>query len=275
MFFSPRSGFPHTPSRSFTLIAAALICLAVLAPPAMAERLMVDPAAPGWMHFGAAVLLYIHIGGGTLGLVTGTAAILSPKGRPFHRAMGRIFFVSMMACYAVGAGVAPFLETGQRPNFVAGVMALYLLLTAWRAARNRNAGSGWPEYLGLATALVITAMGALFMYQGSQDPSGTVDGSPPQAFILFVATGAAAALGEINVILRGGITGPARIGRHLWRMCMSLFIAAGSFFLGQQQMLPDAMVGSPLQIGAVVFPLIAIPVWLVLSRLKARRPIAQ
>lgn len=253
------------------LLAASILLIPLLTSAAVAERLQIAETDPGWMHWGAALLLYLHIGGGAVGLLSGSAAILSPKGRPFHRTMGRIFFVSMFVCYAVGAGVAPFLETGQRPNFVAGILALYLLLTAWRAARLRDPAIGWPEHLGLATALAITAMGALFMYQGSQHPSGTVDGSPPQAFILFLVTGFAASLGDLHVILRKRIAGVSRIGRHLWRMCMSLFIAAGSFFLGQQQMLPESMVGSPIQVGAVIFPLLAIPVWLVLSRLPRRQ----
>lgn len=263
------------PSRPFFCLAAlaAVLPLAFLTAPAEAERLQVADNDPLWMHIGAAVLLYAHIGGGALGMLSGAAAILSPKGRPFHRAMGRVFFVSMFICYAVGAGVAPFLETGQRPNFVAGVFALYLLITAWRAARIREAQSGWPEYLGLGAALVISGLGALFMYQGAQAPSGTIDGSPPQAFLLFLIAGLAAAAGEVNVILRRGISGAARIGRHLWRMCMSLFIASASFFLGQEQMLPEGMIGSPIQIGAVVFPLLAIPVWLILSRIAKRKPI--
>lgn len=166
--------------------------------------------------------------------------------------------------------MAPFLETGQRPNFVAGVMSLYLLMTSWRAARLGDHDTGWPEYLGLAAALTIAGLGAVFMYQGSQSPTGTIDGSPPQAFILFLVTGSAAALGELHVILRKRIAGGARIRRHLWRMCMSLFIAGASFLLGQPQMLPEGMVGSPLQFGLALFPLAAIPVWLVLSLRKRK-----
>jgi hypothetical protein len=41
-----------------------------------------------------------------------------------------------------------------------------------------------------------------------------------------------AALGDIRMLVRGGVLGTKRIARHLWRMCFGLFIAAGSFFLG-------------------------------------------
>lgn len=65
----------------FVLLAS----FALLTGSAGAERLMVDPAAPAWMHIGAAALLYTHIGGGAVGMVSGTTAILSPKGRTVHR----------------------------------------------------------------------------------------------------------------------------------------------------------------------------------------------
>ncbi len=48
---------------------------------------------------------------------------------------------------------------------------------------------------------------------------------------------------DFKVILQGGISGAARIARHLWRMCFALFFAAGSFFLGQQKVMPVWMRG--------------------------------
>lgn len=46
------------------------------------------------------------------------------------------------------------------------------------------------------------------------------------------------------MILRGGLHGVQRIARHLWRMCVALLIAMFSFFLGQQQLLPESVRGS-------------------------------
>ena len=221
-----------------------------------------------WKHVGAGILLYAHIIGGALGLVSGTVAVLSRKGARLHRAAGSVFFLSMFVAYAIGAGVAPFLEEQQRPNFVAGVLALYLLITAWLAARRENPAVGAPEWIGFITAGSILAAGLYFMHQGANHPSGTVDGSPPQAFILFSVFGGFAALGELNVIIRRKITGVSRISRHLWRMCASLFIAAGSFFLGQEQILPEFMLGTFWQFGPVLFPILAMLFWLILVRVQ-------
>jgi hypothetical protein len=46
------------------------------------------------------------------------------------------------------------------------------------------------------------------------------------------------AAGDIRMLTRGGIAGRERITRHLWRMSFGLYIATGSFFLGQQQVSP-------------------------------------
>jgi hypothetical protein len=51
------------------------------------------------------------------------------------------------------------------------------------------------------------------------------------------------------------LQGAPRIARHLWRMCLAMFIATASFFLGQARVFPESM---------RIFPLLAIPVALVL-----------
>ena len=263
-----RDALHRTSVRVFSLLAIALV---LGGGPAFADKLAVASEAPLVLHILAFLLLYGHILGGAVGLASGVVAIASPKGKSVHRIAGTTFFISMFVSYLIGAGVAPFLETGQRPNFVAGIMALYLLITAWLAAKRPNPGIGWTEYIGLVIAVFILSSGALFMYQASQDPTGTIDGAPPEAFLLFVTVGVFAVLGDLHVIIRRQLNGVLRIARHLWRMCMSLFIAAGSFFLGQQQVLPEFMVGSLWQFGPVLFPVIALIVWQVLVHLPQRK----
>lgn len=229
--------------------------------------LHVSPDAPAWAHAGANALLVLHIGGGAIGILSGAMALLSRKGARVHRAAGTVFFVSMLIAYTVAAGVSPFLEDGQRPNFVAAILALYLLISGWRTARRPEIIAGRIEAAGLFAALLVVAGGALFMRMGATSPTGTVDGSPPQAFFIFIAAGAAGALGDLNLILRRRIEGAARIARHLWRMCFSLFIAAGSFFLGQQQVMPEWMRGSPVLIVLALAPLAFMLFWLIRVRL--------
>ncbi|UPT62533.1 MAG: hypothetical protein M0D54_19620 [Hyphomonadaceae bacterium JAD_PAG50586_4] len=239
----------------FTAAAALLPSIA------LANNLEAGPGDPAWMHLGANALLWTHIAGGAIGMVTGVVALASRKGQRIHRAAGSVF-LAMFAAYAIGAGVAPFLDTGQRPNFVAGIMALYLLISGAMAARRRDAKAGAPELIGLVIALSITAAGVIFMRMGAASASGTVDGSPPQAFLLFTIAGAFASAGELHVLLRRQISNVSRIARHLWRMCFSLFIASGSFFLGQQQVFPEALRDSVLLYAVALAPLPIMLFWL-------------
>jgi uncharacterized membrane protein len=256
--------WPITTAMTFALLAVSDAHATVLQAPA---------DAPVWAHIGAAALLSMHIIGGGAGIATGAIAIATRKGGKVHRAVGRVFFCVMLICYTVAAGVAPFLDDGQRPNTIAGVMALYLLLTGWTAAQRPEIRSGVYQVAGLITALTIAGAGALFMKMGADSTTGTIDGSPPEAFVVFMAAGLFAAAGELHVLVRRTLSGPARIARHLWRMCFSLFIASGSFFLGQMQVMPQWMRESALPYVAALAPLGAMLVWLVLVRIPKRRKV--
>lgn len=248
-------------------LAAGLVLLPI---PAFAETLQAPPGAPAFLHLGADALLWAHIGGGAVGILTGAAAILSRKGETVHRAAGTVFFAAMFACYLVGAGVAPFLEEGQRVNTVAGLMALYLLISGWMTVRTAETRASLWHAASLAVALGVAAAGGYFMHLGALSPTGTIDGSPPQAFGLFMIAGTFAALGEANILIRRRIAGAARIARHLWRMCFSLFIASGSFFLGQMQVMPPWLRDHLVLYVLALAPLAALAFFIVRVRIGRR-----
>jgi uncharacterized membrane protein len=218
------------------------------------------------MSVGADMLLLMHITGGSVAMAAGAVALLTRKGDTAHRVSGTVFFLAMLLMAGIGAAVAPFLTDGQRPNTVAGIMTFYLVLTAWTTVR-REQGIGPFAVVGFAVALGAALAGLLFAMEAQASPTGTIDDSPPQAFYIFMIIGGLAALTDLKVILQGGITGAPRIARHLWRMCVALFIATGSFFLGQQQMLPSFMRGTLWQFAPVVAPFLFMIYWLVRVRL--------
>ena len=86
------------------------------------------------------------------------------------------------------------------------------------------------------------------------------------AVFVFTAITAIAAISDIRVVARGGIDGAPRIARHLWRMCTAWFVASGSFFLGQQKVMPAYMHGSPLLFIPALAPLVFLMVWMVKVR---------
>ena len=68
------------------------------------------------------------------------------------------------------------------------------------------------------------------------------------------------------MMLAGGLQGAQRIARHLWRMCFSLFIASGSFFLGQAKVIPKPIRIFPVLALLALLPLVLLLYWLVRVR---------
>jgi uncharacterized membrane protein len=228
--------------------------------------LQVPAGSPDWAFVAADTVLMLHITGGSVAMIAGAVALIARKGDPLHRAAGTTFFLAMLLTASIGAVVAPFLTDGQRPNTVAGVLTFYLVLTAWTTVRRQD-GVGSFAVLGFFVALGSAIAGVLFALEAQASPTGTIDDSPPQAFLFFMIVGGFAAAGDLKVILQGGISGAPRIARHLWRMCVGLFIAAGSFFLGQPQVFPPSLRGSVWLFVPVFTPLVVMLFWMIRVRL--------
>ena len=220
-----------------------------------------------WLFAAANLILFLHIAGGTVGIISGAIALLARKGGRLHRAAGTVFLVSMLTMATIGAATSPFLPVPSMPNVVAGTLTLYLVATGWVAIKRENGRIGRFEKSGLGVALAIVAAGATFILMAMNSPTGTVGKTPPQAFYVFAIVGAIAAAGDLKMILRGGLSGSARIARHLWRMSAALTIASGSFFLGQQRIMPVFIRGSPWLFAPVIAPLLLMLFWLIRVRL--------
>ncbi len=227
--------------------------------------LYVDPDAPAWVRAAADAILYLHIGGGGVGLLSGATALLARKGEFLHRAAGNVFFVSMLIMSGIGAAVSPFLQ--DRVSTVAGFLTFYLVATSWATIQREEGVIGRFDVGAFFVAIGLCAAAAILALMAANSPTGTLDGQPPQAFYLFGIVAPIAAVFDLKVILRRGITGRQRIARHLWRMCVALFIAAGSLFLGQPQVFPEPLRGSPVLFVPVFAPLILMIFWLLRVRL--------
>lgn len=256
-----------------TNVWSKFITLSLLSAPATAFAAKLELSADthiAWQH-GADFILYTHIIGGGLGLLAGLVASFSKKGMLTHRRAGKIFLASMLACYGIGAVVAPFLEEGQRVNFVAAILALYLLISGIQAVKLKSYIASQFNVVGLGLSVTIAALGLLFMYMGSQSETGTVDGSPPDAFFLFVLAGTLCAIGEARILIIKKLSAQGRIYRHLWRMCFSFFIASGSLFSGQIHLFPQWFANSLLPVFCSLFPLLILLYWTVKTLYKAAK----
>lgn len=208
--------------------------------------LYISPDSSPLVHAAAAAVLYLHIGAGSVGILSGAAAFVFRKGTPLHRLIGKIFVISMLIMSGVGAVVAPFLPTPERASVIAGVLTFYLVLSSWMAVKRKPGELGKFDHGLLLTSLSITGAGAYFLWLAMQNPRGMLDGQPGAAFVMFVIIGSLAAVGDLRLIIQRGVTGATRLARHLWRMTVALFIAANSLFLGQPQVFPKAVQQSGL-----------------------------
>jgi uncharacterized membrane protein len=221
--------------------------------------LHVSPGSSDLVKAAATAALVIHIGGGLVGLASGVTALAARKGGQLHRAAGNLFFLAMLTMASVAAIVAPLMPTVfTRANSVAGVFTIYLVATAWMTVRRPPDTVGRFEAGAIVVALAAAAGGVWFAWLGAQSA------------VMMSALAILAATLDLRVILRGGLSGTARIARHVWRMCVALFVATGSFFIGQPQVFPASLRGSPFLILLGVAPLGALLFWMIRIRLPTR-----
>lgn len=217
-------------------------------------------------------LVMLHIAAGGVGIVSGFVALGAAKGGPAHRKVGTVFCVAMLTM----AGLAAMLAAlgGQKFNTIAGTFTVYLVTTAWTTVRRGEA----PRRIDLAAMVVAFAVAtAGFVLGGlaAASPYGLEDGDPssgrePGLYFAFAILATLAGALDLRALRSGGLTGAPRLARHLWRMCLALFIAAGSFFLGQADEIPQALRGPHLMIPPLA-ALALMAFWLVRVRLPGLR----
>ena len=224
---------------------------------------------PWWAFAIVIAALALHIGGGSVGILSGYAAVSVPKGERLHRIFGTVFFAAMLAMGTMGLALSVWIS--QFGNIAGGAVASYLVATAWLTVKRK---AGTTGRLDVALFLGVLATSGLFLYwgwQASMSPRHTFQGYGAALYYVFGSLTAFLAALDLKIILRGGISGVARIARHLWRMCLALFVAAGSFFLGQQKVMPAFMHGSPLLFIPALAPFGFMIYWLIRTYWPRRR----
>ena len=84
-------------------------------------------------------ILAVHICGGTMGLVSGAAALSFRKGSRWHALAGKVFVASMLTM-ALGATFLA-IQKHEPGNIIGGIFTFYLILTGWRSAQHTNGGA--------------------------------------------------------------------------------------------------------------------------------------
>jgi predicted small integral membrane protein len=224
-------------------------------------------------------ILIAHIFAGTFGLLSGTAAMFFRKGSPRHVLAGRIFVASMLTMGVLAVYLA--IVRHQPNNIGGGILTVYLIGTGWLTARRKDGEAcrfDWVLLLIPLTLGILTWMNGLKVVRSG---ASSQDGVPVGMTFFMGSVMLLASVGDVRMLVRGGVFGAKRIARHLWRMCFGLFIAAGSFFLGPSnrplrllsavglgQHLSPALFSTPLYLFLSVLPLVLLIFWLVRVRFR-------
>ena len=207
-------------------------------------------------------ILTVHIAAGVISVLAGAAALSVRTGGRIHRAAGNVF-AGAMSVMAIGAALLG--DVG------AGIVTLYLVATAWLAVRRRDGGAG-----GLGVAAFLLALGlSIGTLQGAlETASGARVAENPYivtAQLIFAAVLGLAAVADLSVVLRRGVSGAQRTARHLWRMCFALLVAVGSFAAQGVDALPPALNGPLFLLATLILVLAVMIYWLVRVLFVGRR----
>ena len=184
----------------------------------------------------------------------------------------------MLVMATSGASLAAFISPNVG-NVMGGLLALYLTLTAWTTVWRAPNRTGRLEIagalLGAATAIVGFGAGLHAM----STPAHQLDGYSPKLYFAFGSVALIGTLLDARMLMRGGFAGAARTTRHLTRMCLAMFMATSSFFLGQAKLFPPAVRESGvlripvlLVVAGLLYSLARIRLWPRLRRWRVARP---
>jgi uncharacterized membrane protein len=213
------------------------------------------------------MLLPFHVVGGAVAIVSGLVALYAAKGSRVHRRSGTVFVYAMLLMSLSGAIVAVG-RAGAEINIPAGLVTAYLVTTALLTVRPSSARSREVERVAMVAAFALAAgsIASAIVTAGRGQPGFAVP------LVMFGLIALVAGLGDRRMLRAGGLQGAARLTRHLWRMCVALFVAAGSFFLGPVRRIPEPMRTRPFRlIPLIVLLTMAYWLWRCRKRRQAER----
>lgn len=239
-----------------------------LAPAVMGSGAGLGQAADRSGQDDMTILMWAHIAGGSLALLSGAIAVAARKGGRLHARAGTWFVGAMLSLWLTATTL--HIVEGQPASAVGDLFIGYFVASSWAAARQRDGRARGVQVAACALILAVAAAIGWGAFTGSAPPT------PVGRWPLFVIAGVCllAGLLDLRVLLGPTLANAQRIARHMWRMCAALFIATGSFFIGQQDVLPAAVRGSPALLALGFAPLAVMLFWLVRLRLAGGPPAA-
>ena len=213
--------------------------------------------------------LAVHFAAGLVSIVAGTIALSVAKGGRLHKQSGLAFTWAMVVLGLTAVGIGTY---ENRPGQVfAGLLAAYLVFSAMTTVKPLP---GIGQRFNVALMVLAFAYAVASLYGGVTewlDPAVKVVGRPRVVPPLVAGTVILlAAIGDLRAIRAGGLQGSRRLARHLWRMCFGLFIATGSFFLGQMKFIPEPVRIVPVLLVLAFVPILFLFYWMWRVRVRGR-----
>ncbi len=203
--------------------------------------------------------LAFHFATGLIAMAVGFVAIAARKGGTWHRWSGLVFVYAMIATGLVAAGLA--LYEG-KSTILGGLFTVYLVFTAYTTVRQLPGVGRRVDIALMVLAFSLAAVGYAHAFKALGKPASETGGVPVGMSLFMTTIVLLAAIGDARMIRAGGIRGTRRIARHLWRMSFGLFIASGSFLLGQMKFVPEPIRVVPVLVALAVSPLVLLLYWM-------------
>ena len=212
-------------------------------------------------------LLPLHIAAGAVAIAAGAVALYSLKGSSLHRKCGMVFVYAMVLMTLTALVMAVL--AGVRFSAMQALLTFYLVTTALLTLRQRIQKFSLVNLGAMILALSVGVYDVVLGLEASASPKGAVDDVPAAMIFIFGGFALLGAMGDLRMMLVSQFQRHHQIARHLWRMGLALWIAVGSFFLGQAKLIPEPLRVVPLLALPVVLVLVATLYWFVRVRFTA------
>lgn len=178
------------------------------------------------------LIVLAHVGIGSLAVLLGALAVSTRKGGSKHVTFGRWFVLFMTISSLLGAILGLIKYQSFFITFFAGLLAIYLVLSGWLTARNRGEKPSVSIIaLGLLNAANFSAL-VIIGTRAISTETGQMFGFAGEDYLFLASMSGVGLLFDASLVFRKTVSEKHRIARHLWRMALGFFIAAGSAFTG-------------------------------------------
>jgi hypothetical protein len=177
-------------------------------------------------------LLALHVLSGAVAVLAGAMAAFARKGGRAHIRAGRLFVTVMVVSSLLGAVLGLIRFEFFFITFFAGLLATYLVVSGWLAARpSASTHRALEVVLSAFNAIIFAALIAIGGIALARS-DGMMFGFAGENYLLLAGMSGIALIADISRLFRARMSREHRTARHLWRMLLGFFIAVGSAFTG-------------------------------------------